>query len=186
MILRAKNITAKQFAEEIGIQPSGMSHIMGGRNNPSLDFVGKVLRRYPEIDANWLLLGRGQMYGSVPAPAPAVESFPTAEPTLFGDDAAEPAASDDSHAAVAPQVVPPIVPADAAAAAIPPVPYTDEVPPTPAAAEPAARYAPAYIAVPPEPAPPAGHCDDTPHETRKVVRMLLVYSDNTFEEYRPK
>ena len=64
LILRAKNITARQFAEEIGIQPSGMSHILGGRNNPSLDFVTKVIRRYPEIDANWLLMGRGEMYAS--------------------------------------------------------------------------------------------------------------------------
>ena len=64
MILQAKNITARQFAEEIGIQPSGMSHILGGRNNPSLDFVLKVLKRYPEIDAGWLLLGKGAMYGS--------------------------------------------------------------------------------------------------------------------------
>lgn len=78
LILRAKNITAKQFAEEIGIQPSGMSHIMSGRNNPSLEFVNKVIRRYPEIDANWLLLGKGEMYESaVEPPAPA------AEPTLF-------------------------------------------------------------------------------------------------------
>ena len=65
LILRAKNITAKQFAEEIGIQPSGMSHILSGRNNPSLEFVSKVIRRYPEIDANWLLLGKGQMYGQL-------------------------------------------------------------------------------------------------------------------------
>ena len=78
LILRAKNITAKQFAEEIGIQPSGMSHIMSGRNNPSLEFVNKVIRRYPEIDANWLLLGKGEMYESaVGTPASA------AEPTLF-------------------------------------------------------------------------------------------------------
>ena len=62
LILRAKNLTARQFAEEIGVQPSGMSHILGGRNNPSLEFAMKVLRRYPEIDANWLLLGKGAMY----------------------------------------------------------------------------------------------------------------------------
>lgn len=94
LILRAKNITAKQFAEEIGIQPSGMSHIMSGRNNPSLDFVSKVIRRYPEIDANWLLLGKGEMYASevaarveteptlfsVPAPTPAVVPQPLPEP----------------------------------------------------------------------------------------------------------
>ena len=63
--MQAKNITAKQFAEEIGIQPSGMSHILSGRNNPSLEFVSKVIRRYPEIDANWLLMGKGQMYGEL-------------------------------------------------------------------------------------------------------------------------
>lgn len=62
LILQAKNITARQFAEEIGIQPSGMSHILSGRNNPSLDFVMKVIRRYPEIDINWLMFGKGEMY----------------------------------------------------------------------------------------------------------------------------
>jgi len=64
LILKAKNITAKQFAEEIGVQPSGMSHILSGRNNPSLDFVMKVIRRYPEIDMRWLTLGEGQMYNT--------------------------------------------------------------------------------------------------------------------------
>lgn len=86
MILRAKNITARQFAEEIGIQPSGMSHIMGGRNNPSLDFVAKVLRRYPEIDANWLILGRGEMYSSGSAlPQPPQSQQPGADLFTLAD-----------------------------------------------------------------------------------------------------
>jgi len=85
LILKAKNITPRQFADEIGIQPSGMSHILSGRNNPSLDFVMKVVRRYPEIDIKWLMFGQGEMYTSVlplganvapsseqsPSPAPA-------------------------------------------------------------------------------------------------------------------
>lgn len=66
LLLKAKNITARQFAEEIGIQPSGMSHIMSGRNNPSLDFVMKVIKRWPEVNINWLMLGKGEMYGNVP------------------------------------------------------------------------------------------------------------------------
>ena len=52
LILQAFNITDRQFAEEIGIQPSGMSHILSGRNNPSLDFVLKVINRYPDIDTD--------------------------------------------------------------------------------------------------------------------------------------
>ena len=62
LILKAKNLTSRQFAEEIGIQPSGMSHILSGRNRPSLDFVMKVVTRYPEIDIKWLTLGEGEMY----------------------------------------------------------------------------------------------------------------------------
>lgn len=64
LILKAKNLTSRQFAEEIGIQPSGMSHIMSGRNRPSLDFVMKVVNRYPEIDIKWLTLGEGEMYST--------------------------------------------------------------------------------------------------------------------------
>ena len=93
LLLQAKNITAKQFAEEIGIQPSGMSHILGGRNNPSLEFVAKVLRRYPELDANWLLLGRGSMY-AVPQGAPAGQCAGTPG----GQDEASCPGGGDSHA----------------------------------------------------------------------------------------
>lgn len=61
-LLKAKNVTARQFAEEIGIQPSGMSHILSGRNNPSLEFIMKVMKRWPEININWLMFGKGEMY----------------------------------------------------------------------------------------------------------------------------
>lgn len=66
LLLKAKNITARQFAEEIGIQPSGMSHILSGRNNPSLDFVMKVVKRWPEVNINWLMFGKGEMFAGVP------------------------------------------------------------------------------------------------------------------------
>ena len=72
LLLKAKNITARQFAEEIGIQPSGMSHILSGRNNPSLDFVMKVVKRWPEININWLMFGKGEMYVGLPSSAPIV------------------------------------------------------------------------------------------------------------------
>lgn len=96
LLLRAKNITSRTFAEEIGVQPSGMSHILSGRNNPSLDFVTKVLRRYPEISTDWLIFGKGEMLrGAVPQtevqPAPTPAAAPVAA-DLFTSNAAEPAA----------------------------------------------------------------------------------------------
>ena len=47
--LTAENKSSAQFAEEIGVQPSGVSHILSGRNNPSLDFVMKMITRYSFI-----------------------------------------------------------------------------------------------------------------------------------------
>ena len=46
---------------EIGIQRSALSHVMSGRNNPSLDFMLKIKSRFPEVNLDWLLLGNGEM-----------------------------------------------------------------------------------------------------------------------------
>lgn len=60
--LRAENKSSAQFAEEIGVQPSGISHILSGRNNPSLDFILKMLEKYKFLSTEWLLFGKGSMY----------------------------------------------------------------------------------------------------------------------------
>jgi len=66
--LQNENKSNAQFAEEIGVQPSGISHIISGRNNPSLDFVIKMLHRYPSLSADWLLFGHGSMYKHLDQP----------------------------------------------------------------------------------------------------------------------
>ena len=60
--LKAENKSAVQFAEEIGVQPSSISHIISGRNKPSLDFILKMLEKYRFISTDWLLFGKGSMY----------------------------------------------------------------------------------------------------------------------------
>ncbi|MDX9928632.1 MAG: helix-turn-helix transcriptional regulator [Bacteroidales bacterium] len=72
--LSRENKTSAQFAEEIGVQPSGVSHILSGRNNPSLDFVLKMLKRYSFISPEWLLFGNEPMYRA------------NVNPTLFDED----------------------------------------------------------------------------------------------------
>ncbi|WP_299122844.1 helix-turn-helix transcriptional regulator [uncultured Winogradskyella sp.] len=52
--------TASGFAEKIGVQRSSISHILSGRNKPSLDFVMKVLHSYPEVELYWLMNGKGE------------------------------------------------------------------------------------------------------------------------------
>jgi len=60
--LKSENKSSAQLAEEIGVQPSGISHILSGRNNPSLDFVLKMLEKYPYLSSEWLLFGKGGIY----------------------------------------------------------------------------------------------------------------------------
>lgn len=61
LILKSKNLSSSQFADEIQVQRSSVSHILTGRNKPSLDFVSKILSSYPELNSDWLLFGKGQM-----------------------------------------------------------------------------------------------------------------------------
>lgn len=64
LILKTKNISASRFADEIGVQRSSISHILSGRNNPSLELVQKILKRFPDINIEWIMNGKGSMYSS--------------------------------------------------------------------------------------------------------------------------
>jgi transcriptional regulator with XRE-family HTH domain len=59
--LKIKKLNPSQFADAIGIQRSGMSHLISGRNKPSLDFIQKTLQRFPDLNSEWLLSGTGPM-----------------------------------------------------------------------------------------------------------------------------
>ncbi len=67
-ILRAKNLTASQFAELMGIQPSNVSHLLNGRNKPSLDFLIKLKEIFPEYSFDWIILGRKPITINEPNP----------------------------------------------------------------------------------------------------------------------
>ena len=58
-ILEDNNITASALADELDIQRSSISHLLSGRNKPSLDFILKLLKKFPEINMYWLLNGTG-------------------------------------------------------------------------------------------------------------------------------
>lgn len=62
--LKSENLSAAQFADEIGVQRSGISHILSGRNNPSLDFIQRMLKRFPNLNPDWILLNKGSIYRS--------------------------------------------------------------------------------------------------------------------------
>lgn len=61
-LLAEIDMSPSLFADAIGVQRATISHILSGRNNPSLDLVQKVLSRFPELNPDWMLSGKGEMW----------------------------------------------------------------------------------------------------------------------------
>lgn len=58
MVIKMNGLTNSSFADTIGVQRSSVSHVLSGRNKPSVDFLQKILETFPKVDANWLVSGR--------------------------------------------------------------------------------------------------------------------------------
>lgn len=67
--------SASSFAEKIGVQRSSISHILSGRNKPSLDFVLKVLSSFPEVELYWLMNGKGEFPSEIKNTAQTAAHF---------------------------------------------------------------------------------------------------------------
>lgn len=58
-VLEYYDLSASAFSDKLGVQRSSISHILSGRNKPSLEFVMKILNNFPEVELYWLLNGKG-------------------------------------------------------------------------------------------------------------------------------
>lgn len=138
-IMERETLTATRFAEEIGIQRAAVSHILTGRNNPSLDVVTKILNRFPQVNSDWLLFGKGEMYiDKTTAGIPAL--FKTMP--LFADDDTDVS----KYAKEIESKTPPKAPE---------VPKIEQV---------------KLVELP----------------SKKVTKIMLFYSDNTFDTFIPE
>jgi len=64
-IMEESGLSASKFADKIGVPRSGLSHILSGRNKPSLDYVVKLLNAFPNLDPNWLIKGQEMPKGTI-------------------------------------------------------------------------------------------------------------------------
>ena len=59
--MESEGLKASELADKIGVNRATISHILSGRNKPSIDFLQKLLSTYPNLNANWLISGIGYM-----------------------------------------------------------------------------------------------------------------------------
>ena len=181
LLIKAKNLTAAQFADEIGVQKSSISHILSGRNNASLDFIQKILLCYPEVSMEWLMFGKGPIFKSPetvlnsnndgqwnvvsPLVSPHVDLFSGLIPEKSADFHKENYLSPESNQDENAKYV------DTENTAKLPLSENKENTPEPILGKPEIK-----MAVP----------GNKNNATKTIMKIVEIYLDNTFREYFPE
>jgi len=83
-ILAHYELSASSFADRVAVGRSTISHLLSGRNKPSLEFVMSVLRQFPEVTLSWLVDGDGSFPAALNvlsnAPSPQENTTPQEPP----------------------------------------------------------------------------------------------------------
>jgi len=194
-LLDTEQLSSSKFADVIGVQRSSVSHILTGRNKPSFDFLQKTLKAFPMLNADWLILGEGDMYegergpgggslfdqpvvaGRMPAPDQQVRSedqpvvagrMPAPDQQVRSEDQPSYAAAPDGSGEDIPEV----------AGGGEKKMHSHEVQQQGPEAQDAVAGVPEGNApvLPPGKAVSPG---------KKVLRVVLLYDDNSFDAYEP-
>ena len=142
-IMRSKNLTAAQFADQLEVQRSGISHLLSGRNKPSMDFILKLKETFPEYNLDWIILGKGPITGTVKSTVRVEQTLGDKDPAQLKTEDVEPKSLEFDKQITADQI-----PANKKTS-----PLTEEV--------------------------------VNNSSQKEIVKIILVYSDNTFEQLNP-
>ena len=83
-LMADQGLSASEFADRIGVQRSSISHILSGRNKPSIDFLEKIKTAFPEADLNWLVSGKKSATSGLSTSPAVSKTVPVSlPPTLF-------------------------------------------------------------------------------------------------------
>ena len=63
--MESERLKPSVLADNIGVNRATISHILSGRNKPSIDFLEKLLSVYPNLNTNWLIIGIGYMQNDI-------------------------------------------------------------------------------------------------------------------------
>lgn len=163
-IIDNEGITNAKFADTVGVQRSSISHLLSGRNQPSLPVVLKILKAYSDINAEWLLFGRGSMYTSRNMHEESAEE--AQEPPKNNPDSADPAQPGNNRAGQQSADIPQSSdnrkqkkPQDAGPQQQTEIPFAN-------------TEAPPFI--------------NNTHSNKQIDRIIILYTDGSFRHYSPE
>ncbi|WP_460621594.1 helix-turn-helix domain-containing protein [Hymenobacter tenuis] len=184
-IISTQKLSPTQFADAIGVSRPIVSHILSGRNKPSLEVVQKIVSAFPGLSLSWLLLGTGPMQAQVPsdAPNPGPEKpVSSAKPLASSAPPVEAVEAPRATATTPPEVMAPVV------AEITSVAAPEKVVEAPVAAQPIASVVPPARAavVAPQPSQPSDFALGLANPEKRIRRIVIFYQDGTFSDFRPE
>lgn len=190
-VMDYSQLSTTTFADTIGISRSGLTHLLTGRNQPSLDVARKILAKFPEISTEWLIMGMGEMFRtdnqevqpSQPSPEEAVNEQHLAENAkimqqvdLFGEYVPQNDSEDDVMDPRHKQMEEPVA-MDPEPTVIPQTLPTPE-PVTAPLQQPVSR-----ARTKPAPAPMKRDKNVNAVPERKLQKIVFFYDDHSFEVY---
>jgi len=200
-IINEVGMNTTQFAEALGVQASTVQHIRSERNKPSLDVIQRLLKRFRWVNPNWLLFGEGEMRLDVTSDnlftPDEVRSAADAETTPRKQQSSSSPAHPKQTPPVQPKQTPPppvqplqkhrtptVVKSQTASTHIDPTAASDSsapTPPPPTTPTHTTSTTASQALDNPAPYPTPYICNTT--KERKIDRILLLYSDSTFETF---
>lgn len=192
-VMDYSQLSTTTFADTIGISRSGLTHLLTGRNQPSLDVARKILAKFPEISTEWLIMGMGDMFRTDNQDVPSSQSSSeetvsvqhlvenskiTQQADLFGEYAPQNDSEDDvEYPRHKQSEEPPVVDTAAETVLIPQSLPTQE-PVTAPVQQPVSR-----ARTKPTPAPMKRDKNINAVQERKLQKIVFFYDDHSFEVY---
>jgi transcriptional regulator with XRE-family HTH domain len=213
ILIKDYGLTASEFADKIDVQRSSMSHLVSGRNKPSLDFIQKILHNFSDINPTWLIMGSGPMKqldlfdtkGDVAPAVPLPTKETTAEepkPTTAEQPTVKHAFQAESIRAIAEptpaqsqspivelqSIQQPLSTSNVATQAAQPVIQAVPTPITqPVQTASVVETTAPVLQTPPSQTPQVhSTAEKSATNDKKVVKIVFFYSDNTFESFNPQ
>ena len=170
LLMKCYDLSPSQFADRTGVQRASVSHIISGRNKPSLEVMLKIYEAFPGVDMKWLMMGVGEAPTRQAAPETVVSA---PQESLFTEQPVTPQAENTLFTAPAEPVRPVVEEPKPRRAAVQQPPLRDKV-------------------VAPEPRPRRSSQGSrlaqmaTLQVEKKIKEIRIYYSDGTYETLIPE
>lgn len=188
-----EGLSPSQFADKLGVQRSGVSHLLSGRNKPSFEFINKMLVTFPKINPDWLITGNGKAYRDFPTQQAESNAFAQLQPEPYSGEAVDASLEENSVTDNEPSLFPTDSPSESAsqrASSTPASPYQSvqmqQIPQTAAQPEEPSKSSEPQRVIAHQPQKyPSENRVKIPviagNPAKRIAQITILYTDGTYE-----